>query len=68
MTGGDSYSTDISPTSHRHPPDICRHADNQKSGQAAFEGAEGKGKTFPLEVQLDDRMRGATRACALRTL
>ena len=48
-----------------HPSDICRHADNQKSGQAAFEGAEGKGKTFPLEMQLYDLMRGATRACAV---
>ena len=48
-----------------YPPDICRHADNQKSGQAAFEGAEGKGKTFPLEMQLYDQMRGATRACAV---
>ena len=48
-----------------HPSYICRHADNQKSGQAAFEGAEGKGKTFPLEMQLDDLMRGATRACAV---
>ena len=48
-----------------HPSYICRHADNQKSGQAAFEGAEGKGKTFPLEMQLYDLMRGATRACAV---
>ena len=61
------------PTSHPHPDlytDIrptsaSIHADNQKSGQAALEGAEGKGKTFPLEMQLYDLMRGATRACAV---
>ena len=63
------------PTSHPHPdlytdirPTSANiHADNQKSGQAALEGAEGKGKTFPLEMQLDGSMQDAARTCATDT-